>query len=51
MYWRGSCSGSIEDYEEAISDYSRVLELEPDDADALRWRGYCYSISENFDPA
>jgi len=39
------------DWLQAVSDASRLLELNSNDCDALRWRGYAYELGGNFDLA
>jgi len=48
---RAAMSVANKDWLQAVSDASRLLELNPKDCDALRERGFAYEIGGNFDLA
>jgi tetratricopeptide (TPR) repeat protein len=39
------------DYDEAIAEYTRAIELDPDCQDAYAWRGNCYKVTGELDKA
>ena len=42
---------SLEDYENGLKDYSKVIELEPDDPYNFEFRADCYIVLEDYDNA
>lgn len=50
-YWRGSAYMNLSQLEDALEDFNRTLELEPDYLRALSSRAYTYRILGNFTAA
>jgi Flp pilus assembly protein TadD len=43
---RGNAHKGKGEYEQAIADYSKAIELAPKDADAYNNRGYAYDVAQ-----
>ena len=39
-YWRGRCHDTLAKFSEAAADFSRAIELDPNNAISLLWRGF-----------
>ena len=48
---RGACHKRIGHYDEAIADYSRIVELDPDDTEAFGFRGEAYRQTGRYEEA
>jgi tetratricopeptide (TPR) repeat protein len=48
---RGTAYDSKDDYDHAIADYTKAIELSPDDADAFRSRGLVYNEKDDYEHA
>ncbi|MEP6342388.1 MAG: tetratricopeptide repeat protein [Maricaulaceae bacterium] len=42
LYFRGICYERLEQWDNAVADFRRVLEIDPDNADALNYLGYTW---------
>ena len=42
LYFRGICYERLKQWDKAVADFRRVLEIEPDNADALNYLGYTW---------
>ncbi|MGJ8562438.1 MAG: tetratricopeptide repeat protein [Alphaproteobacteria bacterium] len=52
LYFRGICYERLKQWDEAVADFKRVLEVDPDNADALNYLGYTWvDRNENLDEA
>ncbi len=52
LYFRGICFERLKQWEKAVDDFKRVLEINPDSADALNYLGYTWvDRNENLDTA
>lgn len=52
LYLRGICYERLKQWDNAVADFKRVLELDPDNADALNYLGYTWvDRNENLDEA
>jgi len=54
LYFRGICYERLKQWDNAVADFRRVLELDPDNADALNYLGYTWvdrgeNLTEAFD--
>ena len=54
LYFRGICYERLKKWDEAVADFRRVLEIDPDNADALNYLGYTWvdrgeNLTEAFD--
>ena len=52
LYFRGICYERTKQWDEAVKDFKRVLEIDPDNADALNYLGYTWvDRNENLNEA
>jgi Mlc titration factor MtfA (ptsG expression regulator)/Flp pilus assembly protein TadD len=51
LFFRGIARAELGQHRQAIDDLSRVIKLEPDDAEAWQERASCYEALGNFDAA
>lgn len=52
LYLRGICYERLKQWDKAVADFKRVLELKPDNADALNYLGYTWvDRNENLEEA
>lgn len=48
---QGDCYYNLDMYDDAIKSYDAVLQLDPDNFDAILWQGHAYCVKSNFEAA